>query len=281
MTAAEKKGVREEGGSNMDIRQIEKEGKEGKMSFIVKGSNTTFANLLRRYIAERVPTMAIQDVEFKENTSALYDELVAHRLGLIPLTTDLKSYFQISKCKCNGEGCSRCTLKLTLKADGPGIVYASEIKSKDPKVKPVYPKMPVVKLLKDQQIEMLATAVLGQGKDHVKFSPGYAYYKLRPEVKIVKNPKNAEEIAKSCPVNVFDVKNNNLNVSKDNMMKCHLCNQCIDIADPSDAIEIENGPDIVFYVESWGQLSCKEMVLTAFDEFNADLEEFEELLKKI
>jgi len=264
----------------MEIRILEKKDEEKSISFILKSTNTTFANLLRRYIIEKVPTMAIEDVEFKENSSALYDEIVAHRLGLIPLSTDLKSYEKITNCKCEGKGCNRCTLKLTLKAEGPKTVCASEIKSKDPKVKPVYPKTPIAKLLKDQKIEVLATAVLGQGTDHAKFSPGFAGYKLKPEVKILKNIKNAEEVTKSCPVNVFNLKNNNLTIDKDNMMKCHLCNQCVEIADPDTAVQIEEGPDIIFDVESWGQLSCKDTVLAAMDEYSNDLNDFEELFKK-
>jgi DNA-directed RNA polymerase subunit D len=280
MTAAERKEEKEGEESKMEVKLIESKKDDGKMSFLLKGSNTTFANLLRRYIVEKVPTMAIETVEFTENTSALYDEVFAHRLGLIPLSTDLKSYEMISKCKCGGEGCNRCTLKLTLKSEGPGIVYASEIKSKDPKVKPVFGKMIVAKLLKDQQVELLATAVLGQGNDHTKFSPGLAYYKLKPNVTLEKNVKNAEEVSAKCPVLIFNAKNNNLSVNKDKINDCLLCNQCVEIADPSDAVKVEQGPDIIFYVESWGQLSCKEMVLAALDEYNNDLNDIEELLKK-
>ena len=264
----------------MESRLLDKNEDKKTISFALKGTDVTFANLLRRYILDKVYTMAIEEVEFKEHSSALYDEMVAHRLGLIPLSTDLKSYDPIKKCKCGGEGCNRCTLKLTLKADGPKTVYASEIKSKDPKVKPIYPKMPIVKILKDQKIEILATAVLGQGEDHVKFSPGFAFYKLKPEVKVAKSVKNAEQVAKNCPVQVFDLKNGDISVNRDNMMNCHLCNQCLDIVDPKGAIEIENGPDVIFEIESWGQLSCKEIVLAALEEYEKDLSEFENLFKK-
>jgi DNA-directed RNA polymerase subunit D len=264
----------------MEVKLLDSNKETGKMSFVLKGTNTTFANLVRRYIIEKVPTMAIETVEINDNSSALYDEVLAHRLGLIPLTTDLKSYEMISKCKCGGEGCNRCTLKLTLKSDGPGIVYASEIKSKDPKVKPVYGKTPIAKLLKDQCVELIATAVLGQGTDHTKFSPGLAYYKLKPDVKLNKTVKNPDAVAKSCPVNIFNVKGNNISVNKDHVLKCLLCNQCVELADPSDAIEIEQGPDIVFYAESWGQLTCKEMVMAALEEYENDLTKFEELLKE-
>jgi len=265
----------------MDIRLLDHNKNTGKMSFIIKGSDTVFANLLRRYIIEKVPTMAIEDVEIKDNSSALYDEIVAHRLGLLPLSTDLKSYTQINSCKCGGEGCNRCTLKLTLKASGPGSVYASDLKSKDPKVKPIFPKTPIVKLLKDQKIELLATAVIGQGEDHVKFSPGFAYYKYKLMVTISKNPKNAEDIVKKCAAGVFEMKGSTLVVNQNNVMNAHLCDSCVALADPAGSIEIKDTEDIVFYVESWGQLGCKEMVITAFDQYAQDLDEFEKLVKDL
>jgi DNA-directed RNA polymerase subunit D len=263
----------------MEIELLNNNSEEKKMSFMIKGSNTTFANLVRRYIIEKVPTMAIEEIEFKDNSSALYDEVVAHRLGLIPLSTDLKSYFPIKTCKCGGEGCNRCTLKLTLKSEGPGIVTASEIKSKDPKVKPVFGDMPIAKLLKDQKIELVATAVLGQGNDHVKFSPGLSYYQFKPSIVIEKNPSNAQAVADSCSVKVFDVKDDKLSINKDNELKCHLCNQCAEVAEPNGSVKVTKDSDIIFNVESWGQLDCKEMVLTALEEYNNDLNEFEKLLK--
>ncbi len=265
----------------MEIRLLDKNDEERKLSFVLKGTNTTFANLLRRYIIEKVPTMAIEDVEINDNSSALYDEMLAHRLGLIPLTTDLKSYVPIYKCKCEGEGCNRCTLKLTLKSEGPGIVYASELKSKDPKVKPVFPKTPIVKLLKEQNVELIATAVLGQGNDHVKFSPGFAYYRHKPDVKIIKQIKDAEEFVKNCPVQgFFEMKGNSLTVNQDLLLKSDIIEDYIEKQGVSDAIKLEDTEDVLFYVESWGQLSTKEMVVTAMDEYMDDLTEFEGLLKK-
>src|SRR3989338_340192 len=165
----------------MEIRVLDNNKEQGRLSFILKDSNPVFANTLRRLIIDEVPTMAIEDVEFSKNNSILYDEMIAHRLGLVPLKTDLKSYNLPEKCKCEGKGCSRCQLKMVLKVTkGSGTVYASEIKSKDPAVKPVYGDMPIVKLLKGQTLEIEATAVLGRGKDHSKWSPGLVYYKYKP-----------------------------------------------------------------------------------------------------
>ena len=162
----------------MELKLIENQEKHNRVVFSLTGVDTAYANTLRRLMGFSVPVMAIEDIEFRKNTSILYDEVLAHRIGLVPLTTDLKSYNMISECKCKGAGCASCTVKLTLKAEGPCTVYSSDIKTKDPAIKPVHGKMPIVKLLEGQEVELEATAVLGQGKDHSKWTPGLVYYKI-------------------------------------------------------------------------------------------------------
>lgn len=276
MMVAGKKEERGEGGFNMELRILENNKKENKCSFILKDTNAAFANALRRNIINKVPVMAIEDVEFRKNSSILYDEMIAHRLGLIPLTTDLKGYNLPSECSCKGKLCAKCKIKLILKAKGPCTVYASDLKSRDPKIKPVYPKMPIVKLLKNQTLELEATAVLGEGKEHIKWSPGLAYYKYKPIIEIGKY-KDAAIIAKVCPVDVFDVKDNKLTINKDNYLKCHLCNACKDI---DSGIEVrESESEIVFNVESFGQLDCEEILLKAVDIFDKQLSELQKKIK--
>jgi DNA-directed RNA polymerase subunit D len=207
----------------MEIKLVENQEKKNRLIFSLKGADTAYANTLRRIMGFEVPVMAIEEVEFRKNTSILYDEMIAHRLGLMPLTTDLKSYNMMSECKCKGAGCASCTVKLTLKAQGPCTVYSSDVKSKDPEIKPAFGKMPIVKLLEGQEIELEATAVLGQGKDHSKWCSGLVFYKM-PNV---------------------------------------------------------DGDEYLFTVESWGQLSPKEIVLKGIDMYNKQLEEFADLVKKI
>lgn len=263
----------------MDTKLLSQDRKTGKISFLLKDSTPAFANMIRRNMIEEVPTMAIEDVDFVKNSSILYDEIIAHRLGLIPLKTDLKSYNMPSECKCNGEGCAKCTLQLTLKSRKAGIVYASELKSKDPKVVPVYQNTPIVKLLKGQEIELVAKAVLGKGKEHMKWSPGLVYYKYKPEIEIKKDPKNAEEIAKKCPKNIFETKKGKLSVIKDKVNDCHLCGECAEISNGSIKLN-ENNTEFIFYVEPWGQLKPKEMISKAVDIFEQRLDDFANLIKK-
>lgn len=280
MMAAGKKAAEEEGEfkeAKMEVRVLENKKDEGKISFIIKNTSAAFVNALRRIIIEEVPTMAIEDVEFRKNNSILYDEMIAHRFGLMPLKTDLKSYNLPEKCKCEGKGCARCQLKLTLKAAAAGTVYASELKSKDPAVKPVYPKMPIVKLLKGQSLELEATAVLGKGKDHSKWSPALAYYKYKPVIEIG-NVKNPEEIVEATHGNVFEIKNGKLEVIKDNLFKYDLAGVVEEVS--KGEVKVTHDNDFIFYIESWGQLGCKEILNQALDIFNETFDEFAEEIKK-
>ena len=129
----------------------------------------------------------------------------------------------MDECKCKGAGCASCTVKLTLKAQGPGTVYASDIKSKDPEIKPMHGKMPLVKLLEGQELELEATAILGQGKEHSKYCPGLIFYRM---------------------------------------------------PDPDK-------DEFIFTVESWGQLTPKEIVVKAVELYDKQLEDFAELVKKL
>ena len=261
----------------MEVRVLENNKDDGKVSFIIKDTNAVFVNTLRRIITEEVPTMAIEEIEFSKNNSILYDEIIAHRLGLMPLKTDLKSYNLPEKCKCEGKGCARCQLKLTLKVTGPETVYASDIKSKDPAVKPVYPKTPIVKLLKGQALEFEATAVLGKGKIHAKWSPGLAYYMYKPTIEI-KNPKNPEEIVEATHGNIFEIKNGKLEVIKDNLFKYDLAGIVEEVSKGEVRVVTDN--DFIFYIESWGQLSCREILSQAIVIYNETYDELAEEVKK-
>ena len=259
----------------MEFRVLENNKDEGKISFIVKDTSPAFMNTLRRIMIDEVPTMAIEDVEFRKNNSILYDEIIAHRMGLIPLSTDLKSYNLPDNCKCDGKGCARCQLKLTLKASAAGIVYASELKSKDPKVKPVYPKMPIVKLLKGQSLELEATAVLGKGKVHAKWSPGLTWYSYNPNLNVNnKSPKFAEFKAK-YPPQIFD---KNGKISKEKIIELNLIEAVDGVCDDVVKVEYDNS-QMIFYVEPWGQLRVKDIVTTALKSLKKEFQEFDETLK--
>lgn len=257
----------------MKLEQLGKT-KDNKVSFKMKAA-PAFANMIRREILEFVPTMAIEDVEIRENSSALYDEMLAHRLGLIPLTTDLQSYEVAPEDLDEEANALKYQLKLTLQVKGPCTVYASDLKSKDPKVKPVFPKMIIAKLLKGQEIEVEATAILGRGRKHMKFAPGLAWYTHTYTFKQTKDLDNAEEVVKNCPVGVFKAQKGKL-VPQDET-KGFMWDSCLPLV-PEGTVEIkENTDELIFTLESWGQLSPVAVLETACDTFTETISEFEKV----
>ena len=87
------------------------------LKFELSNTDLTVANALRRIIISEVPTMAIDKVEITENTSALHDEFIAHRCGLIPIVSnDVSNFNYIDDCDCI-EGCSKCTVTYELNVD--------------------------------------------------------------------------------------------------------------------------------------------------------------------
>lgn len=270
-----KKAEKEDEEYKMKITSISYEKKKGKASFRVEKTTPEFVNLLRRAIIDRVPTLAMEDIEFRENDSIIYDEIIALRLGLVPLTTDLQTYELPEDCKCEGAGCARCSVILTLKEKGPKTVYASDLKSKDIKVKPAFLATPIVKLLKDQKLEFQATAVLGVGKEHIKWSPGNAWYHYEPTLTVKNNAKLLEQFKDKFPPQIFT--KGQIDVKKINA--CNLYDACDGICE--DLIKIDwNENNIIFNIESWGQLDPKQIIKKACEVIDSQLSEFASLLKK-
>ena len=114
--------------------------------FTLSGATPAFANGFRRAMIGEVPTLAIEDVRIYDNTSAFFDEMLAHRLGLIPIKTDLSTYSTKEKCACGGAGCPGCMVTFTLSVEGPKTVLSSDLIPQDPNATPVYDNIPIVKL---------------------------------------------------------------------------------------------------------------------------------------
>src|SRR5207237_10414752 len=96
----------------MDIKLLTKE--QDTIRFVLSDVSPAFANALRRIIHAEVPVMAIEDVMILENSSVMYDEILAYRLGLIPITTD-QSYNLPEECTCKREhGCEKCRASISL-----------------------------------------------------------------------------------------------------------------------------------------------------------------------
>lgn len=145
-----------------------------EMSIKLKGISLQYANALRRICLNGVPVFAIDTVDIIENSSVLADEGIAHRLGLIPLKTDLSRFVEPSKCECHSEsGCSNCRVMLMIdvgESDTTRTVYSNELTSEDDTVKPTSDKIPIVVMAPGQRLKIEAYARLGRGTEHAKWN---------------------------------------------------------------------------------------------------------------
>ncbi|MGQ0606362.1 MAG: DNA-directed RNA polymerase subunit D [Candidatus Nitrosotenuis sp.] len=147
---------------------------KNRMSVKLKGVVLQYANALRRICLNGVPVFAIDTVDMIENSSVMSDEGISHRLGLIPLKTDLKRFSEPHLCSCKSQtGCSNCRIMLVIDsgdADTTRIVTSAELSSEDQTVKPVSDKIPIVQLAPGQKIKLEAYARLGRGSTHAKWN---------------------------------------------------------------------------------------------------------------
>ena len=144
------------------------------MSIKLKGVPLQYANALRRLCLNGVPVFAVDTVDIIENSSVLPDEGLAHRLGLIPIRTDLARFNEPSKCECQSEtGCSNCKVMLVLDSGDTDVtktVFTDELTSEDDSVKPTSEKIPIVQLAPGQRVKVECYARLGRGREHAKWN---------------------------------------------------------------------------------------------------------------
>lgn len=251
---------------------INKDKKTGRVTFQIKGSTPAFVNALRRLMVDAVPTMAVEEIEVVQNGSALYDEIIAHRLGMVPLVTDLKGYDVKEE---DDELSAKNSVKLTLTAKGPCTVYAGDLKSKDPKIKPAHPKTPIVKLLKGQELELEATAILGRGKQHSKFTPCLAWYSYKPKLTVNNGHKDFDAFKDKYPPQVFA----NGKIDAKLIEKHNLYEACDSVN--KEIVNIEYDPTtFIFNIEPWGQLTPAEILASAADHFSGLVDEFTQSISK-
>ncbi len=144
------------------------------MSVKLKGIELQYANALRRICLNGIPVFAIDTIDIIENTSVLADEGIAHRLGMIPLTTDTTRFVEPSKCECHSEsGCSNCRVMLMIDSgdtDSTRTISSNELTSEDEVVKPTSDKIPIVVVAPGQRLKIEAYARLGRGTEHAKWN---------------------------------------------------------------------------------------------------------------
>ena len=266
----------------MEINILEKD--DVHMRFLVQGADIPYMNALRRLALSEVPCMAIDEVVILENSSVLQDEIIAHRLGLVPLKTDLDSYNLPEECACKSEfGCNLCrvTLAIDVEAkDGPRTVYSGDLTSENPTIKPVSDKILIMKLAKDQRIKLEAYARLGKGRAHAKWQPvSLCTYKYYPKIEISRTCDACGECVNICPRKVLVKKGSKIEVQ--DLVSCTLCQDCAE-ACPKEHPAIEVTPEestFIFNVESTEALPPQRIVEESLKILDNQLKELEAEIK--
>ena len=269
----------------MQIEIVEME--DRKARFILRNSSPAMANALRRTMLQDIPKMAIDKVEFHlgpimqddkeyESVTSLFDEIIAHRLGLIPVPTNDQFTFQ-KDCSCGGVGCPGCTIMYSLNKVGPGTVLSGDLMPLgDSTLKVKDEAIPIVELTDTQAVLIYATAVMGTAKQHVKwqaaFGVGYSYM---PKLTIKANKAGVAEVqeaAASYP-GLFKVEGGKLVV--DDIYRACTYGKAVE-QDPvlQDAVTVEwDDSTFVFKYETDGSLTARQVLDKAVEILEQKAEE--------
>jgi DNA-directed RNA polymerase subunit D len=249
------------------------------MSFLLSNSMPSFANALRRLMTTEVPVMAVDYVDFENNSTGLYDEVVSHRIGMIPLKFNRKNYTLKSECSCKGKGCGKCQAVLSFdsqkkhrkNAEESMAVLSGDLTSDDDDVFPVSNDVPIVEMLEGQELKFDAVAILGIGKDHAKWQAANVGYFYAPSVKISSEKcKKCGVCSQVCPKGVFDPKTFTVKRA-DN---CSLCMRCVDVCEQNAVSVRGDETSFVFTVESVSGLTPKEILHDALEILETKAKEF-------
>lgn len=228
--------------------------KQQNKEVLVVPIEISLANAIRRTVNE-IKTIAVKEVDVYRNDSAFSDEILAHRIGLIPLKNEKIKDGDVIELK----------LKVESKEDGFDILSGSLGESVS------IAEIPIIRLNKGQGIEFVARASIGTGKEHARHTPGLVYYYNLNKITIKPEGKKHSELAENHPeVFKFD---GELKVK--NEWACNF--DAEDIETPG--VEITPTEKIVFVVESWGMMSCSEIVKESVKVLSKNLEDVKKALK--
>ena len=271
------------------------EKKDRMIVFEVTGISPALANMIRRILIANVPTMAIETCFVNNNTSVMQDEVLCHRLGLIPIKAEPNDFEYVTE---KGNFTDSNSIKFSLKVKCPSMEELKKMARSDPahSSKPVeymtvyshslqctrvgkqvdYPEdtlcvadddIILMKLAPGQEIDIDMYATKGVGEDHAKWSPVCtAFYRMKPDIRINKKKvgKDAYDLVKLCPMKVFDIED--LGDGLDTAvvkrpLNCSLCRECIrGEGKENDVLLYRIKNDFIFTIECTGVIPVETIM---------------------
>lgn len=262
---------------------------EARIKFLLSDATPEMANALRRTLISDIPKMAIETVDFHlgpisddegneyESVTPLFDEMISHRLSLVPIPTDLGLFTFKDECTCGGEGCPNCSIMYSLNKKGPCDVYSGDLEplgSQEFRVKDEL--IPIVKLGEGQAILIYASAELGTASKHAKWQVtngvGYKYY---PSVKIDgKKCDRGGSCVRACPHGVFEKVEGQVNIVDPEA--CDLCGACVEACENHAITISSDDTKFIFEFETDFSMSAAEALEKALEILEANFEIFRE-----
>lgn len=282
MMDAERKAVAEENGYKVAGMKVQIEKLKAKYAEVfIENVPVYLLNSIRRIMLSELPKLAIEDVVIYDNTTALFDEIISHRLGLVPIPTDLSLLNFREECSCNGVGCPSCTVRYTLSKEGAGTVHSGDLQPAEASWAITEDKIPIVELYGDQRLILEVEAVLGRGKTHSKWqsviSPGYRFH---PEIHFKSEDKEkVEEFVAGLPDDLVTIQENELIISdikKLPVLESYMDKQHVDYI----SLERDQGR-IHFHFETDGSLQTKDALVHSIMIFEDKLKDFQDHLKDL
>ncbi|KAJ1995410.1 DNA-directed RNA polymerase core subunit rpc40 [Coemansia spiralis] len=266
------------------------------IEFDLIGVDASIANALRRILISEIPTMAIEKVYMINNTGIMQDEVLAHRLGLIPILADPNEFqwkrpsdpptdqntivFKLDVACAKGRDVPEGETDPKIKYINSSI-YSSQLQW-DPKgdqetrfaqnpIRPIHDDILITKLRPGQIISCELHCEKGIGKDHAKFSPvATASYRLLPDIQILEDITDDDaELFRDCfPPGVVDI------VEEDGVRKAKVINPRKDTVSREvlrhkqfeGKVRLTRVRDhFIFNVESTGIVSPEALVNQALD----------------
>ncbi|PWB88175.1 DNA-directed RNA polymerase subunit D [Methanobrevibacter thaueri] len=257
---------------------------DDEMIFIVRDAEVPFINAIRRVAMVNVPKIAIEDVNIIVNDSAMFNEVLAHRLGLTPLVSDLDALEGLSLPEDDDWEEFSNGIMFYLKEVGPKVVYSKDLKSSDSRIKPVYDTIPLVKLKEGEKLDIEAVAKVGYGKEHAKWIPTtVCAYKQYPEITFNEDVEIDYDCAQACPRGILksDKRSKKIKIVEEHenspligVEECAMCKSCVRASD-NGYINVGFRPnDFIFRIETDGAMPPKEVLLKACDVLGEKADKF-------
>ncbi|CAB1312619.1 unnamed protein product [Coregonus sp. 'balchen'] len=256
----------------IDVVQMD----ETSLEFDMVGIDAAIANSFRRILLAEVPTMAVEKVFIYNNTSIIQDEILAHRLGLIPIKADPRLFEYRNAGDEEGTEIDTIQLQLKIKCTrnpratkdsaDPRELYLNHM---DANIGPVHGDILLAQLRPGQELDIVMHCVKGIGQDHAKFSPvATASYRLLPEITLMETVEGekAERLKRCFSPGVIEVENHGGKVvAKVVNSRLDTCSrEVLRHDDLKNAVKLARVRDhFIFSVESTGILAPDVLVTEA------------------